>query len=231
VIKQWGQFPDWGEREHRVLTALVPLRLPIPKPLYYERSSAEEAWLAMEFLPGEPMRVALAGEADATRRSELLTNWGAALRQLHASAPPAELRTEMDWVDRALARAAHNLAHFQNDNMTPELLRWLQENRPAPGRHGLIHCDCTVDNTLVLNGQVTGFIDWSDGTWGDVRYDLALATRPKPGIFCEDRERDLAAFYTGYGRPPITPEEWQWCEEHTRSSEPAMPQRGITPWE
>lgn len=201
MIKQWGQFPDWVEREHRVLTAQVPLRLPIPRPLYYERSSAEAAWLAMEFLPGEPMRAALAREADATRRSELLTNWGAALRQLHASAPPAELRTEMDWVDRALARAAHNLAHFQNDNMTPELLRWLQENRPAPGRHGLIHGDCTVDNTLVLNGQVK----------------IASATLP----------RSTQAM----GARPSLRRSGNGARSYTRSSEPAMPQRGITPWE
>lgn len=207
------QFPDWLEQEFRVLTALAPLHLPVPRPLYFERSRPEEAWLVMEFIPGEPVRAALARETDATRRSELLANWGSALRRLHASSPPAEFYTEVDWIDRALDTAAYNLTHFKNDSMTPELLRWLHQRRPAPGLHGLIHGDCTVDNTLVSNGKVTGFIDWASGTWGDLRYDLTLATRPKAGIFREHRERDLAAFYAGYGHPPISPEEWQWCEE------------------
>ncbi|MEW8979837.1 MAG: aminoglycoside phosphotransferase family protein [Symbiobacterium sp.] len=206
------QFPDWLEREHAVLRDLQPLGLPVPRPVYYERPRPDEAWLVMEHLPGEPIGAVLARETDRTRRDALLAEWGAALRRLHDAGPPPGWPTADDWLDRALAEAARNAARFPQEGATPELLARLHRERPAPGAHGLIHGDCTVDNTLVLSGRVTGFIDWSGGAWGDRRYDLTLATRPEPGAFAEQREKDLAAFYAGYGGTPLPQREWEWFE-------------------
>lgn len=62
-----------------------------------------------------------------------------------------------------------------------------------------------MDNVLVSEGRVSGLIDWCWGAFGDPRYDLALATRPKPEAFGEPA--DLDAFYEGYGGRRLTEEE------------------------
>ena len=65
----------------------------------------------------------------------------------------------------------------------------------------LIHGDFTIDNVLVFNGEITGIIDWSGGAYGDPRYDVSLAIRPKPNAF--QNESDKQAFFEGYGKKII----------------------------
>jgi aminoglycoside phosphotransferase (APT) family kinase protein len=36
---------------------------------------------------------------------------------------------------------------------------------------------------LVEDNEISGIIDWSGGAFGDPRYDIALATQPKPEAF------------------------------------------------
>jgi aminoglycoside phosphotransferase (APT) family kinase protein len=43
----------------------------------------------------------------------------------------------------------------------------------------------------------TAVIDWSGGTCGDARYDMALAVRFEDGIFTG---KERAAFFNGYGK-------------------------------
>src|SRR6478609_3734535 len=60
-----------------------------------------------------------------------------------------------------------------------------------------IHGDYTIDNVLVHDGRITAVIDWSGGTWGDARYDMALAVRFEDGIFTG---KERSAFFNGYGK-------------------------------
>lgn len=71
----------------------------------------------------------------------------------------------------------------------------------------LIHGDFTIDNVLVHDGKISGVIDWSGGAFGDPRYDVSLAVRPKPNAF-QDR-LDLDIFFKGYGKELIT------CDDFT----------------
>lgn len=65
----------------------------------------------------------------------------------------------------------------------------------------LAHCDFTVDNVMVHYGKITGIIDWGDGCYGDPRYDVTLAIRPKAGAFHTNREIDV--FFEGYGKREV----------------------------
>ncbi|HEX5415882.1 MAG TPA: phosphotransferase, partial [Chloroflexota bacterium] len=161
-----------------------------------------------DFLHGETMGQALAGERDETTRHNLLHAFGQTLRSIHQTpVPPALARPDRPWLDARLDEAADNLARFPVDG-SPALLDWLRRNQPPVVPPTLIHGDFTLDNVLVQEGRVSGIIDWSDGSLGDPRYDLALATRPDEGLF--QSPADFQAFAAGYGAglPPAEIHEY-----------------------
>ena len=193
-----GQWCTWLAREERVLRALATSGLPVPRThLFLPPRDLPEAWLLMDFLPGETMERALAGEPDAAKRASLLRSFGQTLRAIQQTSPPPELvRPDRFWLDAMLDEAADNLAHYPVDG-SPALLDWLRQHHPPAVPPTLIHGDYTLDNVLVQDGQVTGIIDWSNGGLGDPRYDLALATRSDDRIF--ESPADWQSFTAGYG--------------------------------
>ncbi|MGZ3609026.1 MAG: phosphotransferase family protein [Ktedonobacteraceae bacterium] len=117
--------------------------------------------------------------------------WGI-LATIHHQPFPSDFQS-----DRNLECAEYNFLHYNTED-SAELLDQLRQHRPLPIPSTLIHGDFTVDNVLILDGKVTGIIDWAGGGVGDPRYDLALAIRPKEtNLFhvLEDRQ----AFFEGYG--------------------------------
>lgn len=81
------------------------------------------------------------------------------------------------------------------------MLEEIKRKKPGNYKQVLIHGDYTIDNVLVSNGEITGIIDWSDGAYGDPRYDVSLAIRPKPNAFNNDSDKQL--FFEGYGKKII----------------------------
>lgn len=69
----------------------------------------------------------------------------------------------------------------------------------------------TIDNVLVNKGRIVGVIDWSGAAFGDPRYDVALAIRPKYNAF--DNEKDKKIFFEGYGKLKITDDEYNYFED------------------
>lgn len=208
VKRAWKPpFHEWLRRESNVLQSLRGTSDLIPKPLCYVEDHVEGKnvhWLLMEHLPGIPLRECLRGGVKSTRRRELLFAFGCALAQIHQAIVPEEMVAEGPWLDRMLALAASYLRDYEVDG-DDQLLARLTAQRPAEVAPCLIHGDYTMDNVLVSEGRVSGLIDWCWGAFGDPRYDLALATRPKPEAFGEPA--DLDAFYEGYGGRRLTEEE------------------------
>lgn len=62
---------------------------------------------------------------------------------------------------------------------------WLDRNRPANSRPGILHGDCHLANMMFsFNGpEVVAMVDWEMSTIGDPLLDLGwqIATRPEPG--------------------------------------------------
>lgn len=71
-----------------------------------------------------------------------------------------------------------------------------------------IHGDYTIDNVLVSDGIITGIIDWSGGAYGDPRYDVSIAIRPKPNLFQDEIDRQI--FFEGYGEKIINYKEYDY---------------------
>ena len=203
------RYRDWLRRENMVLHALAETSLPVPRPhLYLPSANADrESWLLMSYLSGESLRTALHTTSDSTARHAFLMAFGQLLQALHACPMPTALDQEKtSWLDRMLDQAAFALEHeLVDDNGTPELLEYVQQNRPSSVQETLVHGDCTLDNVLIQNGTICGLIDWAGGTRGDPRYDLALATQVEREAF--QSASDYDAFYGVYGGEQLTEAE------------------------
>lgn len=73
-----------------------------------------------------------------------------------------------------------------------------------------IHGDYTIDNVMFYGGEVSGVIDWGSGAISDLRYDVALAIRPKDGVF--QNSEDVEYFYEGYGGNGNTQKEFDYFQ-------------------
>ena len=101
------------------------------------------------------------------------------------------------WLDEMLIQAEFNLFNYNVDG-SKDLLNSLKENKPKSFEQTLIQGDFNIDNALAKVGKITGIIDWSGGAYGDPRYDVSLAVRPKPGAF--ENEVEVNIFFEGYGK-------------------------------
>lgn len=202
------RFSVWLAREAKVLKALSAASLPIPAVYrFQENKHRNEAWALLEYIEGEPLRQALEKETNEDKRQQMIFRFGEMLAKIHAAPCPRELMGRKPWLDEMLDKAADYLAHGDVDG-TRELLDSLKKKRPTPGPSTLIHGDFTIDNILVRDGNIVGVIDWSNGAFGDPRYDAALAIRPKRNAF--QHESDVLTFFKGYGQKPITKEEYTY---------------------
>lgn len=193
---------SWLNREVTVINCLThKTKLPIPKvKKFVEQKSQKESWALIEFLEGETLRTALYNEKSKEKRQEIIFNFGNLLWQIHSTPCPIELIGERPWLDQMLYHAELNLKKHNVDG-TEELLEKIKSIKPKVYNQTLIHGDFTIDNVLVSNGVITGVIDWGGGAYGDPRYDVSLAIRPKPNAF--ENEIDKQIFFEGYGEKII----------------------------
>ena len=183
-------------------------QLPIPKVKnYVERVSEKESWALIEFVEGETVRSALYNEISRAKRHEIIYNFGNLLRQIHSTHCPDELIGEHPWLEEKLSQAEYNLKNYEVDG-SRELLEKIKNNKPKEYKQTLIHGDFTIDNVLVNNGKITGVIDWSGGAYGDPRYDVSLAIRPKPNAFEDEIDKEI--FFEGYGDKIVDDDDYDY---------------------
>ncbi|WP_284139355.1 aminoglycoside phosphotransferase family protein [Virgibacillus sp. LDC-1] len=145
------------------------------------------------------------------QKEKLLFQYGKILKTIHLTPCPKEWQQANNiWLDDMLDNAMINLTHYQVDG-SPSLLQKLKQNKPAFYPQRLIHGDFTVDNVLISHGKISGVIDWSGGAYGDPRYDVALAIRPKPFAF--QTEEDRIHFFAGYGERLLNKMEYTYFAE------------------
>jgi aminoglycoside phosphotransferase (APT) family kinase protein len=204
-------YSKWLKRESSILECLSQTSLRVPKVYqfieYEDDSEGIQSWLHMEYLQGETIRKILTHENDSATRYHILFEFGKSLRELHSTPCPDELKSGTKWIDLMLKQAEFNLEHYKVDG-TASLLEKIKNNKPDDVEQTLIHGDCTIDNFLVHEGKISGIIDWSGGAYGDPRYDVSLAIRPKPHIF--QSTEDYCAFFDGYGKKIMTDEEYEY---------------------
>jgi aminoglycoside phosphotransferase (APT) family kinase protein len=102
---------------------------------------------------------------------------GAAVRALHDAPLPPWPGRNLDEVASHLARECEWLV--ENDVLPTDVVTRnlrLAETALRPWTPVFIHGDLQVDHVFVAGDEVTGIIDWSEGSRGDALFDLATLT-------------------------------------------------------
>lgn len=182
--------------------------LPVPKvKKYIEQNNHNESWALIDFIEGETIRMALLNETNNKKRQEIIFNFGKILSEMHSTPCPEEIINKQPWLDRMLDQSEYNLKHYEVDG-TKELLEKLKVQKPKEYKQTLIHGDFTIDNVMVSNGVITGVIDWSNGAYGDPRFDVSLAIRPKQNAFTNESDKEI--FFKGYGGKIIEQDDYDY---------------------
>jgi aminoglycoside phosphotransferase (APT) family kinase protein len=171
-------------REHRVLAALAPTDVPVPRPLLLAGSDVLGApFYVMEFADGMVLR----DRADLEQRTPaaavaLADELVHVLVRLHALDPGAvglsDLGRPEGYVDRQLRRWSQQVEASGSRDVSAlaRLGELLSATQPPGGPPTLVHGDYRLDNVVVApDGSIVAVLDWEMATQGDPLADLASA--------------------------------------------------------
>jgi aminoglycoside phosphotransferase (APT) family kinase protein len=160
--------------EARALAAADAAGVPVPTVLAASEDAAVlgAAFIVMERIEGETIpRKILRDEAYAHARQVLAGQCGEVLARLH-SIDPASVG-DLEGGDQ-VARYREVLDALGQAHPAFELgLRWLEANRPGPGRRAVVHGDFRNGNLIVGPEGLRAVLDWELVHAGDPMEDLA----------------------------------------------------------
>jgi aminoglycoside phosphotransferase (APT) family kinase protein len=174
---------DMG-REHRIIAALEPTPVPVPKPLAFcpDPEVNGAPFYVMEFVEGVVAGDAATAERELSGRARAAA--GAALidvlADLHAVDPDAvglgELGRKDAYVERQLKRWHRQFQQSKSREIpaVDEVHRRLAAHVPEQRRTGIVHGDYRLGNVLVGHddGAARGVLDWELCTLGDTLADV-----------------------------------------------------------
>lgn len=170
-------------REHRLLTALHPTDVPVPRPVLLVGAEVLGApCYVMEHVAGDVLREGAQLESlGAAEAGVLVESLADVLARLHrvdvAAVGLGDLGRGEGYLERQLRRFAGQLAASPGRPPAPlELLgRQLAERLPPPRATTLVHGDYRLDNVVVdpATRRVRAVLDWEMATLGDPLIDLA----------------------------------------------------------
>lgn len=173
---------DMG-REHRLLAALSPTDVPVPRPLLLADASVLGAtFYVMEFADGEVLRTRPQLESfDGDAASALALELVGVLARLHRLVPDevglGDLGRPEGYLGRQLHRWVRQVEASHSRDL-PELARLadrLGADVPRSRSHAIVHGDYRLDNVVVEtgSGRIVSVLDWEMATRGDPLADLA----------------------------------------------------------
>ncbi|MCF2131200.1 MULTISPECIES: phosphotransferase family protein [unclassified Streptomyces] len=200
------------KREHRVISALHPTNVPVPRPLLLceDEDVVGAPFYVMEFVEGTPYRTAdqLAPLGPERTRAAVL-NLVDTLVELHA-VDPAEVglgdfgRPE-GFLDRQLRRWAKQLDASRNRDLTgiDELHATLGRELPRSPAATVVHGDYRLDNVLIggENDEINAILDWEMSTLGDPLTDLGLLVMYSSPLGMPDSPVSTTAQAPGHPAP------------------------------
>jgi aminoglycoside phosphotransferase (APT) family kinase protein len=174
-------------REYRIIEALWPTEVPVPKPIIYcdDRDVAEVHFYVMQKCDGQALfnQSSTASWLDMTARQQAGHAMAEALAALHGVDPTAVGLADLSRPDAYLARQLNTWysswkaqdANAQIDNRLVHDVHDLLSSRiPADPEPVVVHGDCGPHNALFLqSGQISALLDWEIATLGDPLADLA----------------------------------------------------------
>ncbi|MER5718544.1 phosphotransferase family protein [Streptomyces sp. NPDC002132] len=171
-------------REHRVISALHPTDVPVPRPvlLCEDEDVLGAPFYVMEFVTGTPYRTAeqLAPLGPERTRNAMLSLVDT-LVDLHAVDPAevglADFGRPEGFLDRQLRRWGKQLAASRSRELAgvDELHAALGRSLPTSPAPAVVHGDYRLDNVLIgENDTIRAILDWEMSTLGDPLTDLGL---------------------------------------------------------
>ncbi|SEQ83646.1 Predicted kinase, aminoglycoside phosphotransferase (APT) family [Streptomyces sp. yr375] len=198
-------------REHRVISALHPTSVPVPRPvlLCEDEEVLGSPFYVMEFVEGTPYRTAdelLPLGPERTRDAVL--SLVDTLVELHAVDPVevglADFGRPEGFLDRQLRRWGKQLDASRNrdlagvDELHATLGRHLP-NSPAPA---VVHGDYRLDNVLIDGeDRIRAILDWEMSTLGDPLTDLGLLVMYSIPLELPDSPISTTASAVGHPTP------------------------------
>ncbi|MFD3355417.1 phosphotransferase family protein [Streptomyces fradiae] len=171
-------------REHRVLSALHPTAVPVPRPvlLCEDESVLGAPFYVMDFVPGTPYRsAAQLAPLGAERTRAAVLGLVDTLVELHAVDPEAvglgDFGRPDGFLERQLRRWGKQLAASRGRELAgiDELHAALGRELPVSPAPAVVHGDYRLDNVLIGDGdRITAVLDWEMSTLGDPLTDLGL---------------------------------------------------------
>ena len=172
------------KREHRVISALHPTEVPVPKPvlLCEDEEVVGSPFYVMEFVEGTPYRTAdqLVPLGPGRTRDAVLSLVDT-LVELHAVDPAevglADFGRPEGFLDRQLRRWGKQLDASRNRDLAgiDELHATLGRRLPQSPAATVVHGDYRLDNVLMGDDdEIKAILDWEMSTLGDPLTDLGL---------------------------------------------------------
>lgn len=173
---------DMG-REHRMISALHPTAVPVPRPVHLAGPEGEELlgtpFFVMGFAEGEVLRdrEQLAAVPEPGRLARHLMRCLADLHEVvpdevglaGLGRPDGYLSRQLDtWLRQVSAVGSPLLGDFE------DVARCLRRSLPTTQRTRLVHGDYRLDNVVVgPDDQIDAVLDWEMATRGDPLADVA----------------------------------------------------------
>ncbi|MEV5870316.1 phosphotransferase family protein [Streptomyces tendae] len=199
-------------REHRVINALHPTDVPVPRPvlLCEDEEVLGAPFYVMEFVEGTPFRTAeqLAPLGPERTRAAVL-NLVDTLVGLHAVDPAeaglADFGRPDGFLDRQLRRWAKQLDASRNRDLAgiDELHATLGRELPRSPAPTVVHGDYRLDNVLIggENDEIRAILDWEMSTLGDPLTDLGLLAMYSSPLGMADSPVSTTAQAPGHPAP------------------------------
>lgn len=202
------------KREHRVISALHPTNVPVPRPVLLCESEEDTAVLGspfyvMEFVEGTPYRTAdqLVPLGPERTRGAVLSLVDT-LVELHAVDPAevglADFGRPEGFLDRQLRRWGKQLDASRNRELAgiDELHAALGRQLPTSPRATVIHGDYRLDNVLIGDDDsIKAILDWEMSTLGDPLTDLGLLVMYSMPLDMPDSPVSTTATAPGHPKP------------------------------
>ncbi|AXI85915.1 acyl-CoA dehydrogenase [Streptomyces sp. ETH9427] len=199
------------KREHRVISALHPTRVPVPRPvlLCEDEEVLGAPFYVMEYVEGTPYRTAgqLAPLGPGRTRTAVL-NLVDTLVDLHAVDPAevglADFGRPEGFLDRQLRRWGKQLDASRNRELAgiDELHAALGRELPVPPAPTVVHGDYRLDNALISDDEsVHAVLDWEMSTLGDPLTDLGLLVMYSSPLGMPDSPVSTTAEAPGHPTP------------------------------
>lgn len=199
------------KREHRVISALHPTRVPVPETvlLCEDDSVIGAPFYVMEFVEGTPYRTAeqLAPLGPERTRAAVL-GLVDTLVELHAVDPAAvglgDFGRPEGFLDRQLRRWGKQLDGSRSRDLAgvDELHAALGRSLPVSPAPAVVHGDYRLDNVLIgQDERITAVLDWEMSTLGDPLTDLGLLVMYSEPLGLPDSPVSTTASAAGHPAP------------------------------